>query len=115
MEARPQVDPTDSVVGLQALREAVVDCIDRLSPEDQFLLEAAHIERATVRDLAARLGLHKSYTYRLVKRAELRLRDECLAHTVILSYLGLAGSIVPEVVNHERRTDQPAAAAAAHG
>ena len=96
MEARPQVDPLDSVVGLQPLREAVVDCIDRLSPEDRFLLEATHIERTTVRALAARIGLHKSYTYRLVKRAESRLRDECLGHPVLLAYLGLAGAILPD-------------------
>jgi hypothetical protein len=105
----------DSVVGLQQLREAVVDCIDQLSAEDRFLLEAAHIERATVRELAARMGLHKSYTYRLVKRAELRLRDQCLAHVTILTYLGLAGSIMPTEVVNDGRADQPAAAAAAHG
>lgn len=93
MEARPLLDPADSVVGVQSLREAVVDCIERLSAEDQFLLEASHIERATVRELAARLGLHKSHTYRLVRRAELRLRTECLEHVVILTYLGLAGAI----------------------
>jgi DNA-directed RNA polymerase specialized sigma24 family protein len=107
MEARPQVDPVDSVVGLQPLREAVVDCIEQLSPEDRFLLEATHIERTTVRELAARLGLHKSYTYRLVKRAELRLRDECLQHAIVLSYLGLAGSIttanLPEVQVRDER------------
>jgi len=98
MEARPQVDPLDSVVGLQPLREAVVDCIEQLCAEDRFLLEATHIERATVRELAARLGLHKSYTYRLVKRAELRLRAQCLEHTVILTYLGLAGAITGAAV-----------------
>lgn len=104
MEARPQVDPVDSVVGLQPLREAVVDCIELLSAEDQFLLVAIHIERATFRELAARLGLHKSYTYRLVKRAELRLRTQCLEHAVVLGYLGLAGAItpVPAEVNDER-------------
>lgn len=104
MEARPEMDPMDSVVGLQQLREAVVDCIDNLCDQDQFLLEASHIERITVRELAARLGLHKSYTYRLVKRAELRLRDECLGHTVILGYLGLAGAIVPAVEVRDERT-----------
>lgn len=95
MEARPQVAPVDSVVGLQPLREAVADCLDQLSAEDRFLLEATHIERITYRELAARMGLHKSYTYRLVKRAELRLRDQCLQHAMVLMYLGLAGSVLP--------------------
>lgn len=106
MEARPQVDPLDSVVGLQSLREAVVDCIERLSAEDQFLLEASHIERATVRELAARMGLHKSHTYRLVRRAELRLRTECLEHTVILMYLGLAGAITAPTVPAPQLRDE---------
>jgi DNA-directed RNA polymerase specialized sigma24 family protein len=95
MEARPAVDPLDSVVGLQPLREAVVDCLDALCDRDRVLLEATHIERITVRELAERCGLHKSYTYRLVKRAELRLRDECLIHPVVLTYLGITASIVP--------------------
>jgi DNA-directed RNA polymerase specialized sigma24 family protein len=98
MEARPSADPVDSVVGLLPLREAVADCLDALSAADRFMLEAAHIERITVRELAARMGFHKSYTYRLVKRAELRLRDECLQHPAILGYLGLAASIVPTAV-----------------
>jgi DNA-directed RNA polymerase specialized sigma24 family protein len=95
MEARPQVAPLDSVVGLQPLREAVADCLDQLSAEDRFLLEATHVERVTVRELAARMGLHKSYTYRLVKRAETRLRDQCLEHITVLDYLGLAGAVLP--------------------
>jgi DNA-directed RNA polymerase specialized sigma24 family protein len=95
MEARPEVDPLDSVVGLQPLREAVVDCLDALCERDRFMLEATHIERVTVRELAVRVGLHKSYTYRLVKRAEVRLRVECLQHPVVLEYLGVAASIVP--------------------
>jgi DNA-directed RNA polymerase specialized sigma subunit len=95
MEARPETDPMDSVVGLQPLREAVVDCLDALCDRDRLLLEATHIERCTVRELATRVGLHKSYTYRLVKRAEVRLRVECLQHPVVLDYLGVVGSIVP--------------------
>lgn len=105
MEARPQMDPMDSVVGLQPLREAVAGCVDRLSPEDRFMLEATHVERVTVRALAERLGLHKSHTYRLVKRAELRLRDECLLEPVVLAYLGLTAAIVPTVGMAEETVD----------
>src|SRR5690348_11691351 len=89
MEARPQSEPTESVVGLQPLREAVACCIEQLCPEDRYLLEASHVERVTVRELASRIGLHKSYTHRLVKRAELRLRAVLLEDAVILLYLGL--------------------------
>lgn len=106
MEARPEMDPVDSVVGLQPLREAVVDCVDALCDEDRFLLEATHVERVTVRALAERIGLHKSHTYRLVKRAEVRLRDQCLQHPAVLAYLGLAAAILPvaevEVTDEQR-------------
>ena len=100
METRPDGAEMDCVLGLQPLREAVVDCIDLLCERDQVLLEGTHIERITVRELAVRVGLHKSYTERLVRRAELRLRDECLQHPVILSYLGVTASIVPTTVGN---------------
>ena len=103
MEARPEHEPVSSVVDLQPLREAVASCVDRLSDEDRFLLEATHVERITVRALAERLGLHKSHTYRLVKRAELRLRDSCLTQPEILVYLGVAGAIVPTVASKDER------------
>lgn len=95
MEAQPYRDEANSAMGIQPLREAVADCLDALSPLDRYLLEATHTERATVRDMAERVGYHKSYTYRLVKRAEVRLRDECLQHPVVLAYLGVDASIVP--------------------
>jgi DNA-directed RNA polymerase specialized sigma subunit len=100
MEAHSGEEPAGSALDLQELREAVVDCIELLTEQDQFLLEATHIERIPVRELAVRIGLHKSHTYRLVKLAEIELRDQCLLHPVVLAYLGLAGAIValPEVV-----------------
>ena len=95
MACRPHQDPTDSILDLQPLREAVAACMEELSDEDRYVLDAWHLEQITIRELAARLGLHKSYTYRLVKRAERRLRDTCVQDPLIQSYLGLAGAIAP--------------------
>jgi DNA-directed RNA polymerase specialized sigma24 family protein len=97
MEARPLADETDSILALQPLREAVADCLDALAPIDRYLLEACHTERVTYRDMAIRIGYTKSHAYRLTRRAEIHLRDECLQHPVVLAYLGVEASIVPHV------------------
>jgi len=97
MESGPTLDARSSVTELQPLREAVADCIDVLSDQDRFMLEAIHIERITVRELAVRVGLHKSHTHRLVKAAEVRLRDACLTSPMVLAYLGVVAAILPAV------------------
>jgi DNA-directed RNA polymerase specialized sigma24 family protein len=95
METTPDGHTDDDIIGLQPLREAVVDCLDALTGFDRFVLEATHIERITIRELAVRIGLHKTHTHRLVRRAEIHLRDECLQHPVVLHYLGITASIMP--------------------
>lgn len=97
MSCRPHQEPADSTLDLQPLREAVALCMEHLSAEDRFILEAWHMEQITIRALAERLGLHKSYTYRLVKRAERRLRDTCMLDVTIQAYLGIAGAIAPQL------------------
>ena len=96
MACRPGHEPADSIVDRLPLHEAVADCMDQLSAEDRYMLDAWYMERVTIRALAARMGLHKSHTYRLVKRAETRLRDACLLNHTVQIYLGLAGVIQPQ-------------------
>lgn len=96
MQARPCHEPTDSIVDLLPLHEAVAACMEQLTDEDRYVLDAWHAEQITIRALAERMGLRKSYTYRLVKRAEARLRDACLVNPTIQVYLGLAGAIPPQ-------------------
>lgn len=96
MRTTPFNEPDDSAVGLLPLREAVVDCLEELCAEDQFMLDATFVERVTIRALAERMGLHKSYTHRLVQRAQVRLRDVCIQHATIQAYLGVAGATPPQ-------------------
>ena len=85
-----------SLQELQPVREAVAESMEMLSDQDQYLVNAWFIERITIRSLAARLGLEKSYTHRLVHRAARRLRDRCVQHPTIQVYLGIAGAIPPQ-------------------
>lgn len=89
MEGLPYDEPQTSVVARQLLREAVVDCMDRLSERDRLILDARHAEQITIRALAVRLGLHKSHTHRLCQRAEVHLAAVCIENPVIQARLNL--------------------------
>lgn len=73
------------------LREAVVECFDQLGAEDQFVIEAICFERITVRELAERLGIHKSRTHRIAQRAIKRLGMICQDHPVVQEALSIRG------------------------
>jgi DNA-directed RNA polymerase specialized sigma24 family protein len=90
MECRPNVEPPLCVSGLQPLREAVAECMELLSAEDRFVLDAWFSERMTVRGLAERMGLHKSYTHRMVQRAVDRMEALLREHATIQDRLGVA-------------------------
>lgn len=85
----PGLEPDEPLVQFQLLREAVADCFEQLSAEDQFVLEALWFEQITVRALAERMGLHKSYTHRIAQRAIKRLEAICREHPVIVQRLRL--------------------------
>ena len=101
MSSRPGHEPPDSIVDRMPLHEALADCMDQLCAEDRYMLDAWHMEQVTIRALAARMGLHKSHTYRLVKRAETRLRDVCMLNVTVQMYLGIAGAIPPQSATAE--------------
>jgi DNA-directed RNA polymerase specialized sigma24 family protein len=84
MGTPPCRDPDGAVDELQVIREALVDCLDQLSAEDRFVLEAIWFERVTVRALAVRLGIHKSRTHEISQRAVVRLGVVCAEHPVLL-------------------------------
>jgi hypothetical protein len=89
METVPFGDPDAPWPEVQRTREALVDCFERLCDEDQFLVEAIWFERLTVRALALRLGLEKSQTHRLCRRAVIRLGVLCAEHPVLQDRYGL--------------------------
>ncbi|MGE3172537.1 MAG: RNA polymerase sigma factor [Planctomycetota bacterium] len=58
----------------------VLDCVDRLPPEDRALLRRKHFDGATLQDLAAWLGCNLNTLKSRYFRALLRVR-QCLART----------------------------------
>ena len=88
MQADAFDDPGLSLLALEVLREAVVDCIELLSDRDQFVIEAIWFERITVRELAARMGICKSRTHEIACRAVKRLGAHCATHPAIAAYVG---------------------------
>jgi RNA polymerase sigma factor (sigma-70 family) len=83
MEAGIGDTPERSLVELQVLREAVVDCFDQLDEQSKFVLEAWFFERITIRQLAVRLGLKKSRTHRIKNEALEKLEVLLLQHPLI--------------------------------
>lgn len=63
----------ESIEELQPLREAVVDCIEMLSEEDQFIINAVNSERLSFKELGSRLGVSKTHAWRLQQMAYNRL------------------------------------------
>ena len=76
-------DDEESVEELQPLREAVVDCIEQLSTQDQFIVDAINSEFLSFSQLAARLGVSKPHAWRLKNAAYTRLEMLLKIHPVI--------------------------------
>ena len=93
METLPYCDPEATLGQRQLLREAMADCLDDLTDEDRYLVEAIWFERVTVRTLALRLGLEKSQTHRLCTRAVVRLGAVCVEHPVLQAQYGLQSGL----------------------
>jgi DNA-directed RNA polymerase sigma subunit (sigma70/sigma32) len=89
MEAAPGYEPVESLEELQPLREAVADCIDALSEQDRYVIDAVNSERATLQELGNRLGVSRMHASRLRDQAFTRLRVLMAEHPVIRQRLGL--------------------------
>jgi DNA-directed RNA polymerase specialized sigma subunit len=73
MMAAPMTNTQESVMELQPLREAVADCIEQLSEQDQFIIDAINSEMVSLQKLAERMGVSKPHAWRLRNAAYERL------------------------------------------
>ena len=78
-----------SVEELQPLREAVADCIEKLSAQDQYIVDALNSEVISLEELGRRLGVSKPHAWRLRNAAYERLKLIFLEHPLIRERLGL--------------------------
>jgi DNA-directed RNA polymerase specialized sigma24 family protein len=89
MEAVPGEEPVESKDALQPLREAVADCIDMLSEQDSFIINAMNSEQITYDELGKRLGVSLTHAWRLRNAAYKNLEQILERHEVIRQYLRL--------------------------
>lgn len=94
MQAAPGEEPVE-VDAILLLRNAVIDCVDKLSEKDRFCLEAIYSERITYEALGNRLGYNKpnnkstgsSSAFLATKRALARLEKHFRNNPVIMDYV----------------------------
>lgn len=90
MEAVPGDEPAESKEVLQPLREAVADCIDMLSEQDSFIINAMNSEQITYDELGKRLGVSLTHAWRLRNAAYKNLEQILERHEVIRQYLRMS-------------------------
>jgi len=79
----------ESVIELQPLREAIAECIEKLSDQDRFVVDAVNSEMISLEELGKRLGVSKPHAWRLRNAAYERLRLHLLENPIIRERLGL--------------------------
>ena len=88
MEAAPGQNIETSFEEIDSLRNVVVYCIDMLSEQDRFIVEAINYEQLTYEQLGKRLGMSNVHAWRLKQTAFKNLMSLLLEHKVIKEYLG---------------------------
>lgn len=84
MRCAPGDEPEMAQDELQEIREAVADCMERLSEMDRFVLEAIHSERLSLEALATRMGLDsKNGAWKRKVNAEHNLRKLLMKHPTL--------------------------------
>lgn len=93
MAAAPHNEPEESLQELQPFREAVAECMEQLSEQDRYIIDAINSERVTLQVLGDRLGISRMHASRLRDAAFGQLRDIMLTNPTILKRLRIGDSI----------------------
>ena len=88
MRAASGIDPDSSLEDVEELRDAVAECIAKLSEHDQRIINAYFYEGLTYANVGQLMGVRKTQADRLIRSAMRRLRFHMLAHPVISSRVG---------------------------
>jgi RNA polymerase sigma factor (sigma-70 family) len=83
METAPGDEPRETVHDLQKVREAVADCLEQISEQAQFVINAYEAERLSYSQLGERLGVSTSHAERLHKKAHEEVAELLKSHPVI--------------------------------
>ena len=83
MQTIPFENTQESVQELQVLREAVAECVEKLSKKDRIIIDAVNSEMLSLRELGVRLGVHNVVAMRMRNKAYERLQKIMLKNEVI--------------------------------
>lgn len=94
MQAAPGEEPAE-IDNIIVLRNAIIECVDKLNDKDKFCLDAIFSERITYEQLGIRLGYSNenskstgsSSAFLATKRALSRLEKHFRKHPVIMEYI----------------------------
>lgn len=89
MQTPPGENPETSMAELLPLREAVADCLDKLSEQDRWVIDCLNSERISLQELGDRLGVTKTQAWRLRNKAHDNLREIMLNNTLIRRKLNM--------------------------
>jgi DNA-directed RNA polymerase specialized sigma24 family protein len=82
METAPGETVPLSYEELIDFKEAIIDCVDMLSEQDKFIIEAVTYERVTFAELGSRLGVSSVHAWRLYNGALKNLKQIMSMHDV---------------------------------
>jgi hypothetical protein len=89
MQAAPGEEPHTSMEELLPLREAVADCLDKLSEQDRWIVDCLNSERVSLQELGDRLSVTKTQAWRLRNKAFDNLKERMLTNSLIRKKLGM--------------------------
>ncbi len=89
MRTAPGEEPEVSAIELLPLREAVADCLDKLKPQDRWIIDSLNSERISLQELGDRLGVTKTQAWRLRNKAHDNLKEIMLTNNIIRKKLGM--------------------------
>lgn len=69
------------------VKEALLDCMEMLTEQDQFVIDAIIYEQITYPKLAARLGVSTPHAWRLTQSAFANLKQLLLMHSTLREYV----------------------------
>ena len=82
METAPGGNVPLSYEEIIDFKEAIIDCIDMLSEQDRFIIDAVTYERVTFAELGSRLGVSSVHAWRLYNGALKNLKQIMSMHDV---------------------------------
>lgn len=88
MEAPPNTEPIEDRNALQYIREAVAECMEKLTEEQIVALNGIFSEQITYEELKTRLGVKsKSHAHTIVKNALADLKEIMMCHPTLIDII----------------------------